>query len=478
MFNCSALFTKAEFSKSSSKMTNEISHDEPIHCRDNLTLLINNLSETCWNSLSRKIHQKVAMVFCDDISAIIAGHSDETVKRIVSKLIEHESINGITLLDGTGTRIDKHSAVIANGTAGDWCELDGGYRHALCHGGLYCIPALIAEAEALNAQVKDVLRALLIGYEIIAKLAKCFEYENLKLHGHASLAAIGAAAAIGTLRKHTPEMIFKAVNSASTLVSPGPFDHAVKGALIRNTWPGLAASNGLRAVDWVELGVIATETSVYQVYKDIFGANCDPEILKTDLNETWEIEKAYHKEHACCQYGHSAVEAARSIIENHGVLCMSHINSATLETHWRGKLLSNPAPQTTLAGKFSMEHIVATTLKHGNASTEAFNENSLFDPDIERLRNRISIVIFEPDLEWPNDRPARLKVELTDGKVLFNECLSAKGGPDLPFKSADIEKKLKNLVVGNPGYLLEPLVKILNLKDDYLNANWKDIIQK
>ena len=74
-------------------MTNETSHDEKVHFRENLTLLINNLSETCWNSLSEKIHQKVAMVFCDDISAIISGHSDETVKKIVRKLTEHESIN-------------------------------------------------------------------------------------------------------------------------------------------------------------------------------------------------------------------------------------------------------------------------------------------------------------------------------------------------------------------------------------------------
>ena len=56
----------------------------------------------------------------------------------------------------------------------------------------------------------DVLRALLIGYEIIAKLAKCFKYENLKLHGRTSLAAIGAAAAIGTLKAYS-EMIFQAL---------------------------------------------------------------------------------------------------------------------------------------------------------------------------------------------------------------------------------------------------------------------------
>ena len=92
-------------------MTNETSHDEKVHFKENLTLLINNLSETCWNSLSEKIHQKVAMVFCDDISAIISGDGDDTVKKIVRKLIEHESINGITLLNGTGAKIDKHSAV-------------------------------------------------------------------------------------------------------------------------------------------------------------------------------------------------------------------------------------------------------------------------------------------------------------------------------------------------------------------------------
>ena len=86
--------------------------------------------------------------------------------------------------------------------------------------------------------------------------------------------------------------------------------------------------------------------------------------------------------------------------------------------------------------------------------------------------------MFEPELKWPNDRPARLKIELSDGKDLVNECLSAKGGSDFSFGSDDLENKLRNLVVGNPIYLLDPLEKILNLKDDYLNANWKEMTQK
>ena len=458
-------------------MTNKINLDEERHFKDNLFLLIDNLSSTCWESLSTNIQQKVTMVFCDDIGAIAAGHNEKALKKIVSKLKENLSVNGSTVLDGSQVKIDKHSAAIANGTAGDWCELDGGYRPALCHGGLYCVPALIAEAEASGAEIKEILRALLIGYEIVAKIAECFEYESLKLHGHASLAAIGAAAAVAILRNHTSQVIFEAVNSAATLVSPGPFDHAVKGALIRNTWPGIAASNGIRAVDWVEVGVKATETTIHQVYQQIFGATCNPHILIDNLNKSWAIENAYHKEHACCQYGHSAVEAAKLIIEKYGNQIVPNIKSVVLETHWRGKLLSNKSPQTTLAGKFSMEHIVATTLIHGQADTKAFSDDTLLNPDITKLRKNINLESFEPEMEWPNDRPARLKIQLNDGTILVDECLSAKGGPDLPFISLDIERKVRNLVVGNLSYLSNPLIGMLNLQEDVLKAKWREVIE-
>ena len=67
-------------------MTNKINLDEERHFKDNLFLLIDNLSSTCWESLSTNIQQKVTMVFCDDIGAIVAGHDEKILKKISRNL--------------------------------------------------------------------------------------------------------------------------------------------------------------------------------------------------------------------------------------------------------------------------------------------------------------------------------------------------------------------------------------------------------
>ena len=67
-------------------MTNKINLDEERHFKDNLFLLIDNLSSTCWESLSTNIQQKVTMVFCDDIGAIAAGHNEKALKKIVRSI--------------------------------------------------------------------------------------------------------------------------------------------------------------------------------------------------------------------------------------------------------------------------------------------------------------------------------------------------------------------------------------------------------
>ena len=51
---------------------------------------------------------------------------------------------------GGRPRTDRISAAVANGLAGDWIELDEGFREVPCHAGVYVLPALLAEAETGN----------------------------------------------------------------------------------------------------------------------------------------------------------------------------------------------------------------------------------------------------------------------------------------------------------------------------------------
>ena len=117
-----------------------------------------------------------------------------------------------------------------------------------------------------------------------------------------------------------------------------------------------------------------------------------------------------------------------------------------IDTHWRARKLGNVHPATTLAAKFSLQHILATTAHHGHAGAPAFHAGTLSDPAIAALREKVTIGPFEPELDPPNDRPARVTWELGDGSRAARECLSARGGPDRPFTEAEIRAKIRGIV--------------------------------
>ena len=346
-----------------------------------------------WRDVPGSVRRRIAAIFADDLSAIVAARDEPELAALVDALARSSGPREASLFDGSGRRLDRYSAALANGSAADWCELDSGYRRAVCHGGIYCMPALLAEGEVSGAALEDMLLAFVVGYETVSRIARAFEYDDLAIHPHGSLAAVGAAATVAALRRLPAGLRAAAISSAATLVSPGPFGHAVEGALIRNVWPGIGASTGLRAVDWAELGIAGSQGGLHDVYGTVFGGTARPEALTEGLGQSWAASDGYHKLHACCQYSHAAVEAALEIAAAlPRRAAPEEIRAIRVDTHWRGRKLDNVRPATTLAAKFSMQHVLATVAVHGHAGAAAFRASTLADPAITALagtgRNR------------------------------------------------------------------------------------------
>jgi 2-methylcitrate dehydratase PrpD len=361
--------------------------------------------------------------------------------------------------------------------AANWSELDEGYRKATCHAGLYTLPALLAEAEAESRSVGEVLRSAVISYEVITRIARGWVIYPLVLHPHADLAAVGAASAIASLRRLDVKDFFNALTSSATLVVIGPFNHGVKGALVRNMWAASGAWHGMMSVDWALCGIGGLESSLNDVYTTTLGGAMHPEQLTANLGEEWAIRDGYHKIFACCQYGHSAVEAALLIAgEMPPGKGGQDIEGVVVETHARGLMLDNYNPETTLAAKFSMPHIVAATLVLGHAGVEAFNSSALHQPEIVDLRGRIEMRPFLPEQEWPNDRPARVTVQLKDGRVLSRDCMSAKGGPDRPFTEEEILAKVVQLTSDIYPHLAPTLIDLLTLTLAKKEERWDTLV--
>ena len=401
------------------------------------------------------VRQRAVLILADDIAAIVAARDEPQVRALQARQATRSGPAEATIFAASPLRVDRASAAVANGATADWCELDEGYRRATCHAGLYTIPALIAEAEATGATTLETIRALVIGYEIAARFARTFPQKALVLHPHASLAAVGAAAGVAALRRLDPTTFVAAVSSASTMVAPGPYTHAVEGALVRNVWPGAGAWCGLQAVEWAECGIGGLPTSPYHVFAAAFGSTPVPTELTDGLGREFAVSDGYHKLHACCQYSHSAVEATLALLAERPI-APGTIRAIRVETHRLGMTLDNRAPATTLAAKFSMPHILAATCQLGHAGAEAFAQSTLTDPAIAALRARVELVRFAPDLPWPTDRPARVTLEFDDGTRRTAECLSARGGPDRPFARDEILAKIRGITA--PAYPAMPEV--------------------
>ena len=429
-----------------------------------------------WTDIPDTLRQRSALILLDDFAAMVAARGEPELTLLRDGVARSAGAPEATVFDGGNRKLDRYSAALSNGAAADWCELDGGYRPAVCHAALYCLPALMAEAEAIGASLREVLLALVVGYETVARFACAFVFRGLVLHPHGGLATIGAAAAIAKLRGFTAAQSRAAVNTAATLVLPGPFNHAVEGALVRNVWPGLCAANGLRAADWAMIGITGTPDSAHDVFVNILGATPRASELSAGLGQNWALQDGYHKMHACCQYGHSTVEAAQAALAGVGKIAADRIAAIRVEIHDKGQALNNAAPATTLAAKFSIQHIVAATAVFGHAGAEAFHAGTLTEPGMTGLRRKVSIVPFTPQMPPPNDRPARVVLTLADGSTLRGECFSARGGSDRPFTQAEIEAKAE-MILGSAYPRAFGLLAAAGQQDAaILNRSWREIV--
>jgi 2-methylcitrate dehydratase PrpD len=247
--------------------------------------------------------------------------------------------------------------------------------------------------------------------------------------------------------------IAAAVEVAVTLAAVGPFEHATSGVLVRNGWAGHGAMSGFTAVELASAGVRSDEEAPRAVLERALGYPLNTLELSSTF-ERWAIHDGYHKSYACCQYAHSAVEAALSLVA--GPLAdvpAGEIVAVEVATHPLALPLDDASPTTVLGGKFSVPHSVAAVLVSRSVGTSTFAGGLLGHPEVARLRQSTTISAYPGELTPPFDRPARVTVTLAGGDVLTAECHSAVGGPDRPMSDQDVLDKATLLTQATmPGF--------------------------
>lgn len=437
-----------------------------------------------WRDLSDMVRQRAAMIVADNVSAAFSALEEPQIEKARSAVLAREQGGPASLLVPHGKRVSVHAAATQNALAMGWNELDEGYRKAVCHGGLYVLPALMAVAEQEGAAAQDVLRALTLGYELVTRVARAWRFVPMRIHPHALLAPVGAAAGIAILRRLPVDEALSAVAGACAMGMAGPFNQALQGVLVRNTWAAQGAAMGILAVEQAQAGIGGWASTPYDVYVTALGGSTNVPAL-TDEDE-WAVASGYQKINACCQYAHSAIEAMQALLSRDAsLLGGEQVSEIRVHAHPLAYPLDNRSPSTTLGAKFSVPHAVAAALVHGHGGAKAFDNASLSDPRIARLRKKVVLEPFADVRDWPQDRPATVTLTTPDGQMT-ETCWSARGGPDRPLASQDVWDKIRSLCDRHTPHAMSTLQALVSLAGGAssgrtetldLQCSWSDWMQ-
>ncbi|MFT3866092.1 MAG: MmgE/PrpD family protein [Solirubrobacterales bacterium] len=358
-----------------------------------------------------EVREHAARVLADTIGAAMAGHREPEM----AALLKAPSVafgthgpadRGAALLVPGAPSAAAGRAALMNGAAGTFLELDEGSRPT-GHPAVHIVPAALAAGQVLNSSGRELLDAIILGYEVSARLFTAYGL-RFPLHCHGNLANVGAAVAVARLRGRP--CVEPALVAASfpllTVWQP-----CFEGATVRNTWSGVGAFLGLLANELADSGFTGSVESLEAAFGGLVGEEVNPSALSDPIDPTrMRIIHNYFKLHSCCASSHSAIDAVLSLPP----LDPEEVESIEVETVSNNLKIDRDPVDAPLSRRFSFGFAVATALLHGHADPDAF----VADRRVLELAEKVSVgAAPEFDRVWPDAGPARVTVHLADSDL-------------------------------------------------------------
>jgi 2-methylcitrate dehydratase PrpD len=399
-----------------------------------------------FDDLPSTVIQRAGEVMADSLAVIGVGAQEEEVRAMTERIVVPGDRQAATLI-GVDIRAQSLTAALINGTAGTFLELDEGNQFARGHAAVHVIPAALAKAEEMNLSGRELLTALILGYEIAARIGIACKI-RMSMHPHGTWGTVGAAVAVGKLMGYEEKAMREIINVSSSLGLATSRRTMLEGGLVRNVYAGVSGYMGVLAHELVQSGFTGETDGLQTVFGTVVSDTFMPEKMTEDLGAGFEITRNYFKRHACCRYNHATLDTLGDIIAKApgDGLKPDEVAKIEVKTYSLAAQLCDPNPQNTLAGKFSIPFAVATSVVNRSTGVESFTPQAIQNPVTRELAQRV-IVSEDPEMTamMPDHRPAKVKVTFTNGTVLEDQTLTNKGDFEDPYSPEELREKYYEL---------------------------------
>ena len=236
------------------------------------------------------------------------------------------------------------------------------------------------------------------------------------------------------------------INIAASLTTATSKQTMLEGGLVRNVYAGLSNRHGLLALNLAECGFTGERDGPSSLLGNIISESFQADAVVDGLGQDWHVMHNYFKMHSCCRYNHGTLDAIDHMSEVEKLPAIDDIDRIEVDTYHLAAELNDPAPQNTLAAKFSVPFAVATRLLTNSSALSSFTWEAVRNPDILALAQKVS-VSHDPAMSarLPMERPAKVTIHLKDGRQRVGQAGVNRGDDASPYTRAELRDKFMDL---------------------------------
>lgn len=408
-------------------------------------------AELTYEDLPEDVISFTKLCILDYFGSALAGISKAPIQMISEAVGEFGGNPQATLL--TGGKSSVLNAALVNGASSHIVELDDIHKSSIIHAATVVIPAALAVAEWKKLSGKDLILAVVLGYEICFRIGEAVSPSHYHYwHNTATCGTFGSAVAAAKLLHLNEEAFINSLGNAGSQAA-GLWEFIEDGAMTKQLHTGKAAMNGLLASLLAQKGftgakkILEGDRGFFNAMSDVH----DGSKITRNLGNEYKILENSFKVHASCRHTHAVIDLAIEIANenNFELEDIDHIDigayKATLE------ITDNNDPKTEYASKFSVQYCTALALVKKSAGLDDFGGENLWDATIRGVMDKVNVAL-DPKINanYPKEWGAKVTVVLKSGEVFRKQTDFPKGDPENPVSTEDLRTKFVKLATSLP----------------------------
>jgi 2-methylcitrate dehydratase PrpD len=417
--------------------------------------LVDYITRAKFADFPKKVVERAKTCLMDSVGCALGGYNTQ-LSRVVFGVVKEMSGKDESTLYGDGAKVPCANAAFANAVATNALDIDD---TAFGHPGATIIPAALAVGESIGCSGKDLLTAIICGYEVEARITAAIQPSPerfLMVWGIGTPQIFGAtAAAAKLLRLDSPSMA-SAFGIAGTF-APVPSErdcwswtkrplHWVKDDVAFPAYGGVLSTLLAKRSFIGSRNILDGDKSFYIMAGS---DRCDYDRMTRGLGEIYDILNVSFKPYASCKRTHPCLDAIKSIVETYS-LKPENIENVNVKMFAPiQNEFTDYSPMNIVDAEFSLPYVAAMVILGEKAGPNWFTEDKLRSSRVLSLAKKVEVNDQDEEakkaLLYNGKTIGKVTITTKDGRTFKERRNFARGDPERPLTEAEFREKFIHL---------------------------------